>query len=61
MMTTAMQDDLAYLKDLAQAGQDAPLLGGRFMAWWGGITALAYAGHFGLVSGQLDLGASAYG
>lgn len=60
-MTTAMQDDLAYLKDLAQAGQDAPLLGGRFLAWWGGITALAYAGHFGLESGQLDLGASAYG
>ncbi len=60
-MTTAMQDDLAYLKDLAQAGQDAPLLGGRFLAWWGGITALAYAGHFGLESGQLDLGVSAYG
>lgn len=59
-MTSAMQDDLAYLRDLAEAGQDAPLLGGRFFVWWGGVSTLAYAIHFGLISGHLDFGPAAY-
>ncbi len=49
-MSTAA-DDLAYVRDLAEAGQSAPLLGGRFLAWWGGLVTLAYAAHYLIVSG----------
>ncbi len=41
-----LKDDIAYLRDLAEGGQNAPLLGGRFYVWWGGLAALAYIGHF---------------
>lgn len=41
-----LSSDLAYVRDLAEAGQNAPLLGGRFLAWWGGLMTIAYTGHF---------------
>ncbi len=46
MNDTTLKDDLAYVRDLAEAGQSAPLLGGRFLAWWGGLVTLAYIGHY---------------
>ncbi len=54
-MTPSMTSDLAYLKDLAEAGQNAPLLGGRFLAWWGGLASVAYVGHFLIASGFAGL------
>lgn len=36
MQDTTLKDDLAYVRDLAEAGQQAPLLGGRFLVFWGG-------------------------
>ena len=61
MTQTSLTEDLAYVRDLAEAGQTAPLLGGRFLAWWGGAAALAYAGHYAIASGIVDFGAAAYG
>lgn len=55
MNNPSVTDDLAYVRDLAEAGQQAPLLGGRFLAWWGGLVTLAYAGHYLIVSGMLDV------
>lgn len=60
MNNPSLNDDLAYVRDLAQAGQQAPLLGGRFLAWWGGLISLAYAGHYGIESGLLGLGNIAF-
>ena len=53
--------DLNYLREIAESGQASPLLGGRFLAWWGGLTTLAYAGHWLIASDMLGLDASAYG
>ena len=60
MNNPTMNDDLAYVRDLAEAGQHAPLLGGRFLAWWGGLITLAYAGHFAIASGILQVSGMAY-
>ena len=60
MTQTTLGDDLAYVRDLAEAGQVAPLLGGRFLAWWGGMATLAYAGHYAIAAGIVDFGPAAY-
>ena len=51
----SLSSDLAYVRDLAEAGQNAPLLGGRFLAMWGGLVTLAYIGHYLIASGALGL------
>lgn len=51
-----LSSDLAYVRDLAEAGQNAPLLGGRFLAWWGGLMTIAYVGHFLISTGALGVG-----
>lgn len=52
--------DISYLRDLAEAGQNAPLLGGRFLAMWGGLVSLAYAGHYMISQRMFGLEPSAY-
>ena len=52
----AANADLAYLREMAEAGAKAPLLGGRFMAWWGGLTSLTFLVHWTVVTGLLPLG-----
>ena len=61
MTPTRLSDDLAYIRDLAEAGQNAPLLGGRYLAWWGGLTTLAYIGHYLIATGQFGLSPTAFG
>lgn len=51
MNTTSSRDDLDYLRDLAEAGDQAPLLSGRFLAWWGGVITIAYGLHYAIASG----------
>lgn len=55
MNAQTLREDLAYVRDLAEAGQSAPLLGGRFFVWWGLLAALAYAAHYGVVADQLPI------
>jgi hypothetical protein len=44
-----VQEDLRYVRQLAESGAHAPLLGGRFMAWWGLLLTIAYTlQHFAL-------------
>jgi hypothetical protein len=54
-----LSSDLAYVRDLAEAGQNAPLLGGRFLILWGGLVSLAYTGHFLIATGAFGLAPSA--
>jgi len=43
------QEEIRYVRQLAESGAHAPLLGGRFMAWWGFLLTAAYAlQHFAL-------------
>jgi hypothetical protein len=60
MTQPSLSDDLAYIRSVAEAGRNAPLLGGRFLAWWGGLLGPAYLIHYGLASGRLPLGDMAY-
>ncbi|WP_341198135.1 hypothetical protein [Hyphomonas chukchiensis] len=55
MSHSSLTDDLSYLRDMAEAGQNAPLLGGRFLSWWGGLTTLAYLGHYAIAEGMFGL------
>jgi hypothetical protein len=45
-------DDLAYVRALAERGAHAPLLGGRFMIWWGALLTAAYVAHYLGLSGR---------
>ena len=54
-------DDLAYVRRLSESGARAPLIGGRFMAWWGLLIAIAWtAQHFAL-AGALGDGGAVFG
>ena len=59
MSAQSLSDDLSYVRELAEAGHRAPLLGGRFLAWWGGLVTLAYIGHFLITGGYFGLPLSA--
>ncbi|MDB5693536.1 MAG: hypothetical protein JWO81_2599 [Alphaproteobacteria bacterium] len=41
----ATDRDIDYLRQLAESGAHAPLLGGRFLTWWGLLLTIAYAVH----------------
>ncbi|MEM1147302.1 MAG: hypothetical protein AAGH49_05875 [Pseudomonadota bacterium] len=60
MNDTTLQDDLAYVRDLAEAGQQAPLLGGRFLTFWGVLTSIAYFLHFAMTVDWVTWPNSAY-
>lgn len=61
MSNSISNTDLDYLRDVAASGQNAPLLGGRFLVWWGALTALAYAGHYAIARGIIGGDGSAFG
>lgn len=46
-------DDIAYIRQLAESGARAPLIGGRFTAWWGLLLVVAYLGQHLVVTGVL--------
>jgi hypothetical protein len=49
-------DDIRYVRQLAEHGAYAPLLGGRFMAWWGLLLTIAYLAHHFALRGALGDG-----
>ncbi|HEX8240899.1 MAG TPA: hypothetical protein VF574_14285 [Allosphingosinicella sp.] len=55
------RDEIRYVRQLAESGAHAPLLGGRFMAWWGLLLTVAYAlQHFAL-NGSIGEGGMVFG
>ena len=60
MNQTTLQDDLAYVRDLAEAGQQAPLLGGRFLTFWGVLTSVAYFLHYSIAANLFGWPPTAY-
>ena len=61
MNSSTLESDLVYVRDLAEAGRTAPLLGGRFLTWWGGLATLAYTLHFLIITEQFGLHPAALG
>jgi hypothetical protein len=56
------QEDLRYVRQLAESGAHAPLLGGRFMALWGLLLTVAYTlQHFALHGSIGDGGGAVFG
>jgi hypothetical protein len=60
-MSETSEKDLSYLRSLAEKGAKAPLLGGRYLTFWGLLVALAYLGHYLVVSHRTPFGAEALG
>jgi hypothetical protein len=63
MMTTGAQatnEDIDYVRRLAESGAHAPLLGGRFMAWWGLLLGIAYVAHHLALKGLIGEGGSIF-
>ena len=54
------QEDLSYVRRLAESGAHAPLLGGRFMAWWGLLLTAAYVAHHLALAGTIGDGGTIY-
>lgn len=50
------REDIQYVRQLAESGAHAPLLGGRFLAWWGFLLTVAYTAHHFALEGALGDG-----
>jgi len=57
---TAASEDIDYVRRLAESGAHAPLLGGRFMAWWGMLLSIAYVLQHLAQTGAIGDGSSIY-
>lgn len=53
MTKSDILSDLDYVKTLAEEGRNAPLLGGRFGLWWGGLSCVALFIHWLFAVGQI--------
>jgi hypothetical protein len=53
-------EDLRYVRQLAESGAHAPLLGGRFMVWWGILATAAYIAHHLALNGTIGDGGSIF-
>ena len=56
----ASTDDIAYVRQLAESGARAPLIGGRFMAWWGLLVTVAWTAHHFALNGAFGDSGSKY-
>ncbi|MEN0653879.1 MULTISPECIES: hypothetical protein [Hyphobacterium] len=54
-MSTHAEQDIAWLKSLAESGATAPLIGGRYLLLWGGLSAIACILHGSVYAGWLPL------
>lgn len=54
-MNAHAEQDIAWLKSLAESGAQAPLIGGRYLLLWGGLSVLATFAHGLVVAGLLPV------
>ncbi|GGY46916.1 hypothetical protein [Parvularcula lutaonensis] len=54
-MTSSQTDDLSFVRQMAEAGRNAPLLGGRFFVFYGVLIPIAYAVQWMVLSGEFGL------
>jgi hypothetical protein len=60
MTANATTDDIDYVRRLAESGAHAPLLGGRFMLWWGLCLTIAYVLHHLALNGAIGDGSTIF-
>ncbi|MEO1039190.1 MAG: hypothetical protein AAFX09_06560 [Pseudomonadota bacterium] len=56
MTADDLKSDITYLRELAEAGEQAPSLGGRFAVWWGSLSALTLIAHWAILDGRAPVG-----
>jgi hypothetical protein len=54
-------DDIAFIRHLSESGARAPIIGGRFMAWWGLLLVIAYTAQHFAVNGKLGTNSLVFG
>ena len=54
-MSAHAEQDIAWLKSLAESGAQAPLIGGRYLVLWGGLSVLATLAHGLVIAGLLPV------
>ena len=59
-LVDSTHEDLRYVRKMAESGAHAPLLGGRFMAWWGLLLTAAYVAHHLALAGTIGDGRTIY-
>lgn len=47
--------DLSYLREMAEAGERAPILSGRFFVWWGSLASMALMAHWFILTGRAGM------
>jgi hypothetical protein len=52
-MSDASTDDIAYVRQLSESGARAPLVGGRFMAWWGLLVTIGWTAQHLAINGVI--------
>lgn len=60
-MSNATETDLDYLRRVAESGEQAPLIGGRFLMIWGGLGVIACLVHWAILTETLPIAASLLG
>tara|TARA_R110002073_G_scaffold71508_1_gene175552 strand:+ start:5649 stop:6269 length:621 start_codon:yes stop_codon:yes gene_type:complete len=53
MSPSDLESDIAYMRDLAEAGEQSPLIGGRFLLIWSGLASIACVIHWAILAGHL--------
>jgi hypothetical protein len=61
MASQPSADDIAYIRHLSESGARAPLIGGRFTAWWGFLLVIAYVAMHLAVKGMLGASSAVFG
>ena len=55
MLKSELIDDIDYVKNLAETGRNAPLLGGRIGIWWGILLSITLFSHWCILTGVVHL------
>lgn len=54
-MADTNKPDLNYLRSVAESGEQAPLIGGRFLVIWGGLAVIACVAHWAILAGVIPV------
>jgi hypothetical protein len=54
-----IQQDIDYVRTLAEEGRQAPMVGGRIMVFWGTLASLTLIAHWAIVQGLVPVPLSA--
>ena len=57
----SVREDIRFAASLAEQGARAPLIGGRFMAWWGLLVTVGWTAHHLASQGAIGDGSTIFG